>query len=1471
MVLILAGEFLDNVLKDLKSFEDVFSKIKLSANVLSVLKKTKVDKVRVSKATKAMDIVLVCDNVLNEACFVDFEEDIRSNFPFVSDVSVNIFYDIDNTLIEKVEMYRLNILNKVKRESPFCYNLLKNAKWETEENTIIINVDCRSAFLFRAKKIDDKIKKVFTDRFGLTVNVLFKNNPIKIKTAEEQNKEIKNVIKQNKSDENVFREFKPSFEAGELKSDDEKHKTAGLDDVRLNNQTSFINNKKLKKRITTKFIGFKDDIKKIRGSVIEGETISVSGKILSFEERETKKGKFVISIDITDMSDSVTVKFFLKPEEYTDEVKELLKVKKYINVKGRAQYDEYAGEINIMASNICAGTPPEQKKDNSAEKRVELHLHTQMSMMDGINSAKDYIERAAFWGHKAIAITDHGVVQAYPEAMEAAKKYGVKVLYGVEAYLVDDLGAVVQSGKGQSLLDEYVVFDLETTGLNKETDKIIEIGAVKVKNGAITDRFSAFVNPKVKLSDKIIELTGITDDMLYNQPDENEVLPKFLDFFGNSVLVAHNANFDVGFVRQWARKNKIEISNSVLDTVELSKVLFPELSRYKLDTVAKHLGISLENHHRAVDDAFCTAEIFIKCINILMEFGNSNLNDINILASENIDVKKLKTYHAVILVKNQKGLRNLYELISKSHIEYFFRRPRIPKSEYLKFKDGLIIGTACEAGEFFKAVFENKPEEVIKELIDFYDYLEIQPIGNNEFMLRDGAVGSKEELIDINKRIVTLGDKYNKPVVATCDAHFLDPEDEFYRRIIQAGEGFKDVDNQPPLFFRTTEEMLEEFKYLGDEKAYEVVVKNTNLIADMTEEVKPIPEETFPPKIDGAEEQLTQITMTKAKSVYGDPLPDVVAKRLDRELNSIIKNGFAVLYIIAQKLVWDSNDHGYIVGSRGSVGSSFVATMAGITEVNPLSPHYICPNCKYSDFSSEAVIANLGNSGCDLPDKACPVCGTTLKKDGHDIPFETFLGFNGDKEPDIDLNFSGEYQQQAHAYTEELFGKGNVFKAGTIGTMAEKTAYGYVKKYADERELKIRKAEVNRLKLGCVGIKRTTGQHPGGLMVVPRDKSIYDFCPIQRPANDQNSNVTTTHFDYHSISGRLLKLDLLGHDVPTILRMFKDITGFDPLEIPLDDKETMSLFTSPKALNVTDEEIKCKTGTIGIPEFGTKFTRQMLLDTNPHTFSELVRISGISHGTDVWVGNAQDLIKSDTATLKEVIATRDDIMTYLINKGVENKMAFMIMEKVRKGKGLTEEFEAAMREADVPEWYIDSCKKIKYMFPKGHAVAYVTNSFRIGYFKVHFPYAFYAASFSVKSEDFDYIMMCNGAERVKENMERIAELGNEASAKEKNTLTVLELVFEMYMRGFKFVEMDLYKSDAVKFKVTDDGLLPPLCTIQGLGGNAALNIVEARKEGNFFTVEEFRERTKVSKTVIGLLKESGILKGIPDTNQMTLF
>ncbi len=1124
-----------------------------------------------------------------------------------------------------------------------------------------------------------------------------------------------------------------------------------------------------------------------------------------------------------------------------------------------------------MAKDIVEKTSKSVRLDLANEKRVELHAHTQMSSMDGIVSVSSLIERAAKWGHPAIAITDHGVVQAYPDAAAAAKKYGIKVIYGIEAYLVDDLNAVVQSPQNQTLSDEFTVFDIETTGLSSTKDKITEIGAVKIRNGEIIDYFSSLINPEVPIPANIQELTGITDEMVKDAPTIDTVLPKFLDFVGNSVIVAHNANFDVAFIRNAAKNMSLSVNNTILDTLELSRLLFPSLSRHKLDIIAKHLGISLENHHRAVDDAKATSEIFIKCIDILKNKQINNLNQINSLAGDEIDVKKLKTYHAVILVKNHTGLVNLYRLVSLAHINYFHKRPRIPKSLYDKYKEGLIIGSACEAGELYRAILSKKSEEEIKRIASFYDYLEIQPLGNNQFLVDNGTVESIEELIKINNYIVELADTLNKPVVATCDVHFLDPQDEVFRRIIMAGQGFTDADNQAPLYLRTTEEMLHEFSYLGEDKAKQVVIDNPNKINEMIENIKPIPDETFPPKIDGAEEELIRITMEKAKSIYGDPLPQPVQSRLDRELNAIIKNGFAVMYIIAQKLVWKSLEDGYLVGSRGSVGSSFVATMASITEVNPLPPHYVCPNCKYSDFDSETVKSFGGGSGCDMPDLLCPKCGEKMNKDGHDIPFETFLGFDGDKEPDIDLNFSGEYQPRAHSYTEELFGKEYVYRAGTIGTLAEKTAYGFVKKYMESKDIVLRKAETNRLVKGCTGIKRTTGQHPGGLMIVPKDHEIYDFCPVQRPANDVKSTVVTTHFDYHSISGRLLKLDILGHDDPTVIKMLEDLTGVNAQKIPLDDEKTMSLFSSTKALNISTEDINCEVGTLGLPEFGTKFVRQMLVDTKPNTFSELIRISGLSHGTDVWLNNAQELIREGTATLPEVISTRDDIMVYLIAKGVEKKHAFKIMEKVRKGKGLAPEDEEAMKKANVPQWYIDSCKKIKYMFPKAHAAAYVMMAFRIAYFKVYYPEAFYATYFTVRAEDFDYCLMCKGENKVRKIIKEYEEKGNNLSTKEKGTLTVLEIVLEMYVRGIKFIPIDLYKSAAVTFRITPEGILPPLNALQGLGNTAAFNIEKAREAGEFLSIENLVERTKISRPVVEIMKENDIISGIPETSQLSLF
>ena len=1400
------------------------------------------------------EIFLKSDKIINESCLKDFEEDIFDNFKFLKEVKIYLEYILEElTLQEKIEKIWVNIINVIKEKSPICYPIFKDSTFIIEDNILNVSLYKKEAFIFKSKKIDNIIENIIKDRFGLNIFVKFIDINNDIDNRKQKNDELKKLI------------------ARALENN-----TTNNYEERKENQVLDINKFRQVKRLSLKI---KDEISgevsKIKGSVNDGETIIINGKIFGIDITETKKGKYIVKVDITDMTDSVSFKFFVSPEDFKEDYSSIIKKGNFVIVKGEVRYDEYMKELILVPIEICMTNPPESKMDNSEEKRVELHLHTQMSKMDGITPVKDIIKRASEWGHKAVAITDHGVVQAFPDAMDMARKLGIKVLYGVEAYLIDDLSSVVENSKNQRLIDEYVIFDLETTGLNREYNKIIEIGAVKVKNGKIIDRFSTFINPHEKLSEDIIKLTNITDDMLLDAPEESEILPKFFEFFGDSVLVAHNAKFDMGFIKKWAERNNTTVESTVLDTVGLSRTIFPEMTKHTLNVLAKKLHISLENHHRAVDDAEATANIFIKFIEILKnEYNVDTLDEVNELARNNIEVKKLRPSHAIILVKNQKGLRNLYELISKSNLEYFFRDPRIPKSEFLKLKEGLIIGTACENGEFYQAVLNNADEDEIEKLANFYDYFEIQPVANNEFLISNEKVSninSIEDLQNINKKIIEYGKKYNKPVVATGDVHFLDKEDDYFRKIIMASKGFKDCDNQPPLYFRTTEEMLEEFSYLGKNLAYEVVVKNTNFIADMIEEVLPIPDGTFPPEIEGSDKELTDITMAKAKSIYGEELPKIVKDRLERELNSIIKNGFAVLYIIAQKIVWNSNDNGYIVGSRGSVGSSFAATMAGITEVNPLSPHYFCKNCKYSDFDSEDVLKYAGNSGWDLPDKECPVCGNMLSKDGHDIPFETFLGFEGDKEPDIDLNFSGEFQAQAHQYTEELFGEGFVFKAGTIGTLADKTAYGYVKKYADERNIKISGAEVNRLVEGCVGIKRTTGQHPGGLMVVPNTKSIYDFCPVQRPADDPTSNVITTHFDYHSISGRILKLDLLGHDVPTILRMLKDFTGFDPLNTPMDDKATMSLFTSPKALGLTVEDIECDTGSLGLPEFGTPFVIQMLMDTKPNSFSDLVKISGLSHGTDVWFNNAQDLIKNNVATLKEVIPTRDDIMVYLILKGVENKLAFTIMESVRKGKGLTQEFEQAMIEKNVPDWYIESCKKIKYMFPKGHAVAYVTNAFRMGYFKINYPYAFYASLFSVKVEDFDYDLMCFGLEKVQKVIKEIQVLGKNATTKEKNKLVILELVREMYKRGLKFTKMDLYKSKGFKFNVTEDGLLPPLFCVQGLGEQATQNIIDAREEGEFNTIENLVERTKISKTVVEILKQNGVLDGIPDTNQLTLF
>ena len=1226
----------------------------------------------------------------------------------------------------------------------------------------------------------------------------------------------------------------------------------------------------------------KEPLVKIAELNVDDGKVSINGEVIDMEDRELKSGKTLLSFDVYDGTSSMTCKAFLNKDNSKRVIKRIKNAKGVI-VAGTAQMDSFSNELTIMANTIVEGEGIKKKirEDHAEVKRVELHMHTKMSQMDAMTSATDLIKRAMKWGMKSIAITDHGVVQAFPEAhkMLGYDNPDMKVIYGVEAYLAPDNTKTVYNGKKQSIDTTYCVLDLETTGFSATTEKITEIGVMKVKDGEVIDEFSCFVNPEKHIPERVTEVTNITDEMVKDAETIDQVFPKLLAFLGDdkeTVIVAHNANFDVGFLKQNAKVLGYDFNYTYLDTLSLAKDLFPDYKKYKLGKIAENLGIKVEVAHRALDDVDTTVKVFKVMVDMLKKKGASLVEDIDRVAAskeaKKEEYKKLKTYHAIILAKNYVGLKNLYKLVSLSHLHYFYRKPRILKSLYKKYSEGLILGSACEAGELYQAIELGKTDEEIEEIANDYDYLEIQPTGNNQFLIRNGTVADEEALRDINRRIVELGEKLNKPVVATCDVHFMDPQDEIYRRILEAGQKYDDADNQAPLYLRTTEEMLEEFSYLGKEKAYEVVVTNTNKISDMCDQISPISPEKCPPHIPGCEQTIKDIAYSKAHELYGDPLPEIVQSRLDKELDSIIKNGFSVMYIIAQKLVWKSNEDGYIVGSRGSVGSSFVANMTGITEVNSLPAHYRCPNCKYSDFTDYGV-----KNGFDLPDKACPKCGHKLDKDGMDIPFETFLGFNGDKEPDIDLNFSGEYQAKAHKYTEVIFGKGTTFKAGTIGTVADKTAYGYVRNYYEERHIPINQAEIKRISHGCTGIKRTTGQHPGGIIVVPKGREIYEFCPVQHPADDPNSDIITTHFDYHSIDQNLLKLDILGHDDPTVIRMLQDITGIDPTKVPLDDKETMSIFSSTEALGVTPKQIGSEVGSYGIPEFGTKFVRGMLVDTRPTTFDELIRISGLSHGTDVWLGNAQSLIEDGTVTLTEAICCRDDIMIYLIKQGLPPNPAFKIMETVRKGKALKDpvkwkEYTDLMREHNVPEWYIKSCEKIKYMFPKAHAAAYVTNAFRIAWFKVHEPKAYYAAFFSIRaSDEFDSEIMIFGEEKVKNKMKEIDLQGNNATQKDKAMYPVLELVLEMYERGIKFLPIDLYKSSSTKFIVEEDGIRPPLNSIAGLGTVAAQGIENARKDGKFMSIDDMKIRSKVGDSVAELLKKFGCLDGMSQSNQLSLF
>ncbi len=1474
---------------EVKDFNSTFPKLKIDEKLLEITDIIDVYKVCFNRASRVLDIFISSHQWIHKKHLRKLEELIARQLFYGYDLEVIIHesfalskqYDPETFF----NSYMPSMLYELEGKSPVLAHLFKNSHCVFLKDKIELNVCMEDMVEGKELELAGYIEAVFKERAGFDLRCELKYLPRPLSSKED-------------------------YESRELKDDDSKRylkraEESAKGEITVNDSVPA---PKQSKKASEK------SAELIYGNEIKEEAIDISdidegsgavvlrGEVFSKETHELKNGKTLIIFAISDYTDSIKVKMCLDPEKF-EQVFERIRPGISVKLKGKASVDSYANEliISYVSGLKEISSFKEARRDTAKEKRVELHCHSKMSDMDGVSDVAELIKRAYDWGHQAIALTDHGVVQAFPDAnhaMEAIDKeyreqYGkehpelskaelnkisspFKVLYGCEIYLVDDTKKIVQAPKGQSLFGEFVVFDLETTGFSPINSKIIEIGAVKICDGRIIDRFSTFVNPEIPIPLRIEKLTGINDKMVADSLSIKEVLPQFLDFCKDAALVAHNASFDYSFIKNKSEKLGINFSATLVDTVSLSRYLLPRLSRFRLDTVAKHLDIKLKNHHRAVDDAEATAEIFIKLCKMLSREGINNLDELNekaVLSDEAI--KRLHPNHAVALIRNEKGRRNLYKIISESHLRYFYRHPIVPKSLFSKYREGLLLGTACASGELYSSLVRGAMGQEIGSIVEYYDYLEIQPLANSAYLIGDeqsDQIGSEEDLRKINKRIVELGEEFKKPVVATGDVHFTDPQDEVYRRIIMSGQGYSDAEEQPPLYLHTTDEMLAEFSYLSDEKAHELVISNPKLIADMCEKISPIREGKFPPVIENSDTDLRNICYKEAHKIYGEDLPKVVTDRLERELNSIISNGYAVMYIIAQKLVSKSNEDGYLVGSRGSVGSSFVATMAGITEVNPLRAHYLCPKCHYADFDSQEVRSFAGRCGADMPDKACPNCGAPMQKLGFDIPFETFLGFKGNKEPDIDLNFSGEYQSNAHKYTEVIFGEGQTFRAGTIGTLAEKTAYGFVKKYYENKGEYKRSCEIDRIVKGCTGIRRTTGQHPGGIIVLPHGEDINSFTPVQYPANDASSGVVTTHFDYHSIDENLLKLDILGHDDPTMIKMLEDMTGVSAKTVSLDDPSVMSLFKTTEALKIKAEDIGgCRLGCLGIPEFGTEFVIQMLLDTKPSSFSDLVRISGLSHGTDVWVGNAKTLIADGKATISTAICTRDDIMIYLIEKGLDSELAFTIMENVRKGKGLKEDWEKEMREHGVPDWYIWSCNKIKYMFPKAHAAAYVMMAYRIAWYKIYHPLAYYAAFFSIRASAFNYDIMCRGKERLLEYIDDYTRRSSELSKKEQDTLRDMKIVREMYARGFDFLPVDIYEADAHKFKIVGGKIMPSLDSIDGLGDKAADAVVQAAAAGKFTSLENFRNRTKVSKTITDYLVQAGILQELSETDQISLF
>lgn len=1490
-----------------KRFFEAFPNLELGGVQKDLFEQTMVERITATKRKDFLRVFFRSERLIQKELVYAVEREIKKQFFPREELQVKLYERFvlsgQYNPQKLMELYRDSILMEIKECDHILYTIFRQADIQFPEEAVM-EIILEDSVIAKSKE-DELIgilDKVLNERCGFQVKFQTAYKEAKAsKYKEEDALRIRRIV------EVISSRFDGNAEifSGEPQaaSATEKPKTAAAAKQKPPasygaEQKSFGSFEKgADKSMQRRALKRSDNPNIIFGRDFEEESINIEeiwgemgevvirGKVRALETREIRNERTIVSFEITDFTDTIKVKMFI----HNDQLAELtadLKTGAFLKIKGVTVNDTFDRELTI-GSVVGVMKIPDfttARMDNSARKRVELHCHTKMSDMDGVSDVKDIIKRAKKWGHRALAITDHGCVQAFPDANHALEHGDdFKVIYGVEGYLVDDLKEIVTGDKGQRLDGTFVVFDIETTGFSPVANRIIEIGAVKVDKGQVVDRFSVFVNPEVPIPFEIEKLTGINDSMVMEAETIETILPQFLDFVGDAVLVAHNANFDVSFIKENAKRQQLPVDFTYVDTVGIARMLLTGQAKYTLDAVAKTLKISLENHHRAVDDAECTAEIFMKFIEMLAKEEVYTLAEMNEMGKSSVDaVRKLHSFHIIILAKNQTGRINLYKLVSESHLTYFYKRPLIPKSLIMKYREGLILGSACEAGELFRAMLDGQSDEQIAGIVSFYDYLEIQPIGNNRFMLesdRHREINSEEDLIALNKRVVKLGEQFQKPVVATCDVHFLDPEDEVYRRIIMTGKGFKDADDQAPLFLRTTEEMLDEFSYyLGSEKAEEIVITNTNMIADMCDRIAPVRPDKCPPVIENSDQQLTEICYRKAHEMYGDELPDIVEARLKRELNSIISNGFAVMYIIAQKLVWKSVEDGYLVGSRGSVGSSFVATMAGITEVNPLSPHYYCKNRHYSDFYSEEVKKFAGMAGCDMPDKLCPVCGEKLIKDGFDIPFETFLGFKGNKEPDIDLNFSGEYQSKAHKYTEVIFGYGQTFRAGTIGTLADKTAFGYVKNYYEERGKHKRTSEINRIVEGCVGVRRTTGQHPGGIVVLPVGEEINSFTPVQHPANDMTTDTITTHFDYHSIDHNLLKLDILGHDDPTMIRMLQDLTGIDPTTIPLDDQEVMTLFQNTSALGITPEDIGgCKLGCLGIPEFGTDFAMQMVIDAQPKYFSDLVRISGLSHGTDVWLGNAQTLIQEGKATISTAICTRDDIMTYLIGMGLDSEESFKIMEAVRKGTvakkkcGNWEEWKQDMLDHNVPDWYVWSCEKIQYMFPKAHAAAYVMMGWRIAYCKINYPLAYYCAFFSIRASAFSYEIMCLGREHLERVMAEYRKRSDSLSNKEQDALKDMRIVQEMYARGFEFEPIDIFKAHSRNFQIVNDRVMPSLSSIEGLGEKAADAIMEAAKDGPFLSKDDFRSRTKVSKTVIDLMADLGLLGDIPESNQISLF